>query len=36
MMYGIIKESANEKVKIHNIIFEKIIYNYMISKRETS
>ena len=36
MMYGIIKENENEKVKIHNIIFEKIIYNYMISKRETS
>ncbi|HBY20517.1 MAG TPA: AAA family ATPase [Clostridiales bacterium] len=35
-MYGIISEDKNEKVKVHNIIFEKRIYNYMISKRETS
>ncbi|MEA1976167.1 MAG: AAA family ATPase, partial [Bacillota bacterium] len=34
-MYGIIKAN-NESVKIHNIIFEKYIYDYMISKRETS
>jgi len=34
-MYGIIK-NEKEKIKIHNIIFEKIIYNYMISNRETS
>ena len=34
-MHGIISEDKNEKVKAHNIIFEKRIYNYMISKRET-
>ena len=34
-MYGIIK-SESDKVVIHNIIFEKLIYNYMISERETS
>ena len=34
-MYGIIK-SENDRVKVQNIIFEKLIYNYMISNRETS
>jgi Predicted AAA-ATPase. len=33
--YGIFKE-MNRKVKIHNRIYEQRIYNYMISKVETS
>ncbi|HAN09544.1 MAG TPA: AAA family ATPase, partial [Clostridiales bacterium] len=35
VMYGIINDK-NKKIKIHNKIFEIYIYNYMVSKIETS
>ena len=35
IMYGILKEE-NRRVKIHNRLYEQMIYNYMISKLETS
>ncbi|HBY20874.1 MAG: hypothetical protein A2Y24_07215 [Clostridiales bacterium GWE2_32_10] len=33
-MYGIIKESENAKVQIHNKIFELLLYNHMSIKKE--
>jgi hypothetical protein len=34
-MYGILKEELG-KVRVHNSVYEQIIYNYMASKLETS
>ncbi len=34
VMYGIVAESKNKKVKIHNKIFEIRLYNYLIARRE--
>ncbi len=35
VIHGILKEE-NEQTKIHNRLYEQIIYNYMVSKMETS
>lgn len=34
VMYGIIKEGKNHKLKVDNKIFEILLYNYLIAKRE--
>ncbi len=34
IMYGIFKESKNNKLTVHNKIFEIILYNYLIARRE--
>lgn len=34
IMYGILAENRQGKLSIHNRIFELLIYNYMISRRE--